>query len=1190
MSQPAPHPSQPQPDTPDTKSVGDAPPAPKRRRRGRRLLIVFSLFVALIVLGVGLAPYWISAPPVTRTLLSFVNARLNGDIEIGGLSASWTGPIEIRELRIVDATARDVVLADRVHASGGVWNLATSLYNFGEITLNRPVVTLHVDEKGEISLADALSARAAREPAGRSDGALPRPIGTLKITDGTLRLIRPDAPAVEATDIDVDLAVKTLDDVAGKLAARVGEAGRLSGDVRFTQLVRNGGLDLRAASGQARLVSEGDIDLAALHGLAPGLPKLEGRAAIELDATAAAGTVQAETLLTLAAVKSVAAEIRQGAPVDATIRANATLTELELKATTAISGSIGDLNADATIPLAAADAIPSLDALLASLLNGEAAALPPFDVRSDGRIDLARLGQALPELLQVREDRRITAGSVHVSALQIRGGERPEIDGAVEIRDLTAEGDAGTVRIEPVALHVQAGVEPGAGLVFRKAALASGFASIEARGTLADAQADFRADLTRLRNELGQVFDLGDVELGGTLAGKLAAKRIDESNVDVTLDAQIESARYASGDVRLDLPQAAVQHSGSVSMRDGALSQYEIRQLRANVGQQLAASASGSYSPDTNAFNADLNLEQLDLGFLAARAAGLGVDALARYSGRLSGRITAQRRNADAPIFTGGTITARQLAVDGKPLTTADSTLTWADARLDPAGATLAAASLRLESALATLAAQEVQWQGGDAASLGGQVAVTADVGECLRVATLIAGGETAPTLDGRLRLDTRIAAAGSGFEVVGGGAIEQLRATGGERPVAIPPIQLAYNARMDTAARSIDLTKLQLASEALTTDVSGRIERYDTDAVFALRGRYELDWQPATALLHSIAPATANTIRLSGRSAAPFEIAGPANDGKARPAFRGLQTGLDVGWSSANLAGLSLDAARLSPTLRDGVLNVPVTAVAAADGRVNLGGELDFRGSEPVFRIPGRVRVLENVSVTPLLGEVLLSRINPIFHNITRAEGRVILNTNAIELPLGGSMSHGGAGSGTLDMRTVRIQPSGLLAELLGLLVRVDDAKMYEVRSGRCAFTLRDGRLHYDDFTLVFVDDFDLKFRGSVGFDDTLELWVSIPVREALLTRLGVRGRVTDYMEALTAARVEIPIAGTRQNPRLDLSRVDVAGLLRQATKGAIDQALGDVLRGLGGRREDPPPRGDRPPERQPERRPRRP
>jgi len=121
-------------------------------------------------------------------------------------------------------------------------------------------------------------------------------------------------------------------------------------------------------------------------------------------------------------------------------------------------------------------------------------------------------------------------------------------------------------------------------------------------------------------------------------------------------------------------------------------------------------------------------------------------------------------------------------------------------------------------------------------------------------------------------------------------------------------------------------------------------------------------------------------------------------------------------------------------------------------------------------------------------------------------------------------------------------------------------------VQAGGVDFYLKEGRLFYENFALTFGRDFDLRFHGSVGFDDTLDLAVSVPVRPTLLERLGVAGSTGEYARRLGKARVEIPIVGTRLKPRMDLAQVDLKPLIEEAARSAVSQGTDDLLERLMG------------------------
>ena len=123
--------------------------------------------------------------------------------------------------------------------------------------------------------------------------------------------------------------------------------------------------------------------------------------------------------------------------------------------------------------------------------------------------------------------------------------------------------------------------------------------------------------------------------------------------------------------------------------------------------------------------------------------------------------------------------------------------------------------------------------------------------------------------------------------------------------------------------------------------------------------------------------------------------------------------------------------------------------------------------------------------------------------------------------------------------------------------------------------FLIEKGRINYDHFVVMFSDKFDLKFYGSVGFDDTLDLVVSLPIRAALLERFGVRGPVLDYARLLAGTRIDVPVIGTRLEPALDLSKVDLQPLVQRVLGDILQEKTQEVLEDILKPRKGKPPDG---------------
>jgi hypothetical protein len=971
----------------------------------------------------------------------------------------------------------------------------------------------------------------------------------------------------------------TLANLEGKLDLTLGDGRQINGQATVRNLFSDGGLDIKAASGTLKVATDGDIALEPLAAVIAPDTGLAGGAAFDLDAALSGGTWQAKFETSARGLQTRQRAAGKAQPLDLKLSGQATIASEQFSAETKLSGQAGEADAKISYRYSDRPLDVSVDRIVAAALNGQSIELPDFSLEGKARLNLAALENALPGLLHVRPDQRITAGTLEVSKLAAQGGAQPAASGSIELKDVTAESGGRAVRLQPIGFGFDAKLEAGTGLKVQQASLTSSFAQLTAQGTPAALEGSFQTDLAKLRQELGAVFDLEPLELAGDLQGNLSVTRGADDRLDVSSEFTGQGVQYGAGDRRLDLPSVRIAHAGSMSFADAKPARYTSTATKADLNGEVVAAATGWYDAQQQAFHADVDLQRADLGFLASRSKALGADALARYAGTLSGRVQIDRSAAGEPVTTGGSLAARELTVDGKTLPAGDVRATWNGVRLSADATDLRVEQARFESTPANFGAENVHWQMGEFLVLDGQFNGTADLVGCLDAITLIKRLEKRPALSGRLTLNSTCATSGAVMKLNGQADIDQFQVGVGKQAVRQQRVQSSYAVEIDQQNEKITLGKTRISSAPFSAEVAGTVEQYKTAGVVALSGRYDASWQELTAILHELVPATAKTVIVSGRSTSEFRITGPLRQPGAEPAFRGLAGGLDIGWTEAELYGVTVKAAKLSPTLGNGQITVPPAKIPTSQGNVNLGGLIDLQPPAVTLKMPGRTRLLENVTVTPQLSASLLSRINPIFLHLTRVEGKAGLQLKDLVLPLDESIKTAGAGQGQLDLADMKLQPGGLLADLLKL-GGLTEERMYTVAVSGLSFLIQGGRISYKDFTLTFPNGFDLKFYGSVGFDDTLDLSISLPVRPELLARLGVKGPVVEYARVLSGLRIDIPLVGTRQKPKLDLARVDFKPLVERALRELSREKLEGLLRGPP--REEPkvtpkPPR-DRP------------
>ena len=420
-------------------------------------------------------------------------------------------------------------------------------------------------------------------------------------------------------------------------------------------------------------------------------------------------------------------------------------------------------------------------------------------------------------------------------------------------------------------------------------------------------------------------------------------------------------------------------------------------------------------------------------------------------------------------------------------------------------------------------------------------------------------GWEEPPEVSGTLTWEGKVRVARARSSVSGKGEFKNVRVEGGGKSFE-QDITFAHAVQVDHEKKLIDLTEMEVVSDALSLRMRGKATRPQDHWVLDLTGSYEGSWEELTSLIHEMSPSLSESVWFTGTTGGDIRITGPPYAADLKPVFRDLEASAPFGWKGASLFGIDLQETTFTPVLSAAEVNIPDTLIEAGEGTIRIAGTVDLRSQTPLYRLPGSHRILDALKITPQMSRDLLSRFNPIFTELTHAEGEVSLDVEDLLLPLGDEIKRGGAGKGHLDLRNLKVRPKGILQILLGL-ESLKWGEQLDARVEGVDFVIRDGRIWYENFVMWFAPGYDLRFSGSVGFDDSLDLVVSVPVSRELLERLTVLGPVADYARVLEGVRVVVPLMGTRGKPRLDFAEVDIGPIIQRAIEILLREQGGKIL-----------------------------
>jgi len=833
---------------------------------------------------------------------------------------------------------------------------------------------------------------------------------------------------------------------------------------------------------------------------------------------------------------------------------------------------------------------------LAAALAGERVAMPDAEFRGEIDVDLARVEEAVPGLLGTRRGFQLTTGALRISPLRLTGGGRPSAAGRISWSVLGMR-DGHEICLQPLEADVAVALSAGEGLHIDRVHIDGPGVTIRASGSPGGKlSADFRIDVEGILDELTQLIDVSH-DFAGGVAGTLTLEPHGR-DVRVSLRADASDVRIPTGAQRqLRFARGRIEHEGIATLDDGHVTRYDARRTETAV-DGVEFFVAGWVDFESGALSGTLRVPRADLAGVGAMAKELGlppsladgVTGTAQVDWRIRRDAAEEAVLSDGKmIFTDVTITRNETRRDaprgaGAPreVPVPRVELAFEAVRVRPGWREIRAEMVRLTSDVATLDAGECLLTIDDAgtAAFSAKPSVRANLAASRALAAALTGNENLPALAGRLDAIGNLATRGRNVRADWVATIDDFTLGAGDNALTEKHATISGAIAYDAANNELSLHPVAAEFPSLVrAKATGTIRELSSRVILDVAVMYDGDWARTVELLHQFVPPIRQTVRVAGPTGGEFRIQGPLRDrrwaliGPRRWSFMDLHADPVFQFRTGQFYGVDLSRGDLKPTFDRGKIILPMTRIPGlAGGAVNLGGELDLTTRPPVLRIPGTVTLLDHFPINQAIGEELLSRVNPILGHANTLEGTVTLVTTDLVLPLGRDILKSGSGRGRLDLSDIEVTPKGFLGDLLriaGLNMRRGSLIL---RPDGVDFTIRDGRIHYDDFRIA-TGALDLVFRGSVGFDDSVEMWVSMPLSRQLLG-LFETGLPTDsLLRAAGNIRVEIPIRGTRLAPTLDLGALNPLPLLGGGARLLTDNPITRGVKGLFGRSEQNTP-----------------
>jgi hypothetical protein len=231
-------------------------------------------------------------------------------------------------------------------------------------------------------------------------------------------------------------------------------------------------------------------------------------------------------------------------------------------------------------------------------------------------------------------------------------------------------------------------------------------------------------------------------------------------------------------------------------------------------------------------------------------------------------------------------------------------------------------------------------------------------------------------------------------------------------------------------------------------------------------------------------------------------------------------------------------------------------------DGRIRVDGTLTRSASGSTVSIPAGV-LIERVSLSEELCAGWVRYAAPFLADATAVQGQLSLETSGVMIPVASPTLAQTQGRLGIHSATAIPGPSSL--RMLGVIDQVRNVLKKDLASGvsdRARISLPEqsvelavgnGRIHHRQLQLQ-VGETLVTTRGSVGFDESLDLVLDIPLHGDWLPG----GKIG---QALSGKSLTVGVRGTVSQPQFD--PVPLRDLTRQLTESAVEKLIQKQLPG---------------------------
>ena len=1168
-------------------------------RRPRKLKFILALMVILFVIVLFLPTILVNTSLKQRAI-DIATGDLNGTVEIEDISVGWFSPIRLHQVALSDDRKSPVLTAEKIETSLSLFALITG-NDYGTIKVVRPEIRFVTRRDGS-NLEDILAAYVSNgTDTEKSSNSVTLPKLELEIQDGLVLLATDSLEGTHRIE-DLNCLVKCSSSeapIAARIQCLVKSANHtLPGEVAVSILVDKGNSELQVN----QLNVEVKSDEFAASVLAPILNRVMGptncagqitcdfQLEADLDALMASTEVRSFHAKNIAVVAPDLIGRDQFSAANLTASGNLNFSPERVAAET--------FNAESEFARIKVDGEFDF-AQLSQLAAG--AEIPSSGFQLDGVVDLAQVTTMLPETTHLRQGVQMKSGflKIHANSRMENGSPRLVINADTANMNAMVNGQLVNWQ-QPLRLALVAGKKNDL-LMVENFQLESDFIHATGSAALDHGELKLTGNLRKVSDQLGQLIDLGGLDLSGDVSGNLAW----QTDAEAVSQAALNGGNLPidlRGKFRIDKPD--FQIPGYRRWQEDTMNLALISKLTTSTGGQLAVAGA----------RVDVELSDEKAVAVLKQAIDNVFDANkfqfeCQATGSLAKWLAQAKRFSDLPeFFADGKLSSQFIfTVNPKSCRVNQCRFKTTDFVLDGFGMKIREPELSgklnlkydFETGLIEFAKSSVKGNG-----------VSANTQQ------LILNVNEKILLDGVVGFRTSLNHASNWFELslprddvrwdgdatgkmtfssdsgfFGGNlesgiqdlvVVQLTQATADRSGAQVVSNQRRYEeiwnepsvritSKLDLADdfNSLRITNLQLQSKLADISGGGSVSDLANQLVLDWTGQWNLKWNNINQTIKEL---IGDMVRIEGEGWQPLSIRGPLFALAETSSESFLPASLQAS-ASFNIRDASVMEFQLGSSALDIVVDQSVAQLSSnnkqgmVDQFLQLKPIVDLRTANPSL-IVGQGKLLDQWQLTAEDSRTWIKYAAPMIADATSTQGTASIELQGASVPLFDPMQ--ATARGQMEIHELVVGAGPLAQQLIPLIDQVkaivkpgsssvqSQNTWLRLNPQTIPVVVQKGRVYHDQFAMHYKE-LTIRTKGSVGFDQTMSLVAEIPIQEDWISG-------NQALATLRGKSLQIPIQGTINKPRIDKQAIGrlTQQLIRDTAINAAKDKVGDEVNKL--------------------------